>query len=87
MLTMIPFVLSNWRVFLVGATAIFIGAWALHERSALIHQGATQAIEQVEKRNDAEMAKANSASTTVDGCYATGGTWDRTRGVCVSATR
>lgn len=87
MLALIPFVLSNWRVFLVGGTAIAIGLWALHERTDLIHQGAQQAIEQVEKRNAQELSAADAAQSKVDGCYSGGGTWDITRGVCVSPSR
>jgi len=86
MLSIIPFVLSNWRAFAVGAAALFIAGWALHERETLIAKGVADERAAMEKANAAELAKANSAASAVDLCYRTvGHTWDRARGVCVSA--
>jgi len=87
MLALIPFVLSNWRVFLYGGTAIAIGLLALHERSVLINQGAQQAIEKVEKSNEQAKSAADAAQAKVDACYAAGGTWDRVNSVCLNPTR
>lgn len=45
--------------------------------------GKQGALEDVRKQDDRAVEKADEAGRTVDGCYRTGGVWDRTTGKCV----
>ncbi len=83
----IPLVLKNWRALLIGAAVLFVAGWALRERSILIERGKDEATTEIEQANQEALRRANQAQDTVDGCYATGGDWDRVRGVCVGPTR
>jgi len=87
MLSLIPLVLSNWRVFLYGGTAIALGLWAWHEYDAILAKGAQQAIEKVEKDNAKSGSAADAGEAEVKACYARGPrfSWDRTRSVCVGS--
>jgi hypothetical protein len=87
MLSLIPLVLSNWRVFLYGGTAIAIGLWAWHYHDTLIAQGAQQERATMEKANEQAKSDADKAQAEVDACYARGPrfSWDRVRGVCVGS--
>lgn len=87
MLSLIPLVLSNWRVFLTGGTVIAVCLWGWHEYDAILAKGAQQAIEKVEKDNAQSDSSADAAEAAVKACLARGPrfSWDGPRGVCVGS--
>lgn len=85
MLSIISFVISNWRAALIGAAALALAGWALHERETLIAKGVADERATMEKANAAALEKANQAVVSVDACYRAKRVWDRASGVCVSA--
>ena len=74
------FVVSNWRWLLIGGVVAGAGALWVYEKDKWIDMGKQEATQQIEQANTEEMNRAQGAQTTVDGCYAIGGDWDRDSG-------
>ena len=84
-LMLLGFLFNNWKwVLLAGGIAAATG-WLAWERHELIGQGVQQEIQTMEKANAQSEKSATAGSDAVDGCFATGGDWDRANGVCTHA--
>ena len=77
-----PLVLKNWRYFALGAAALAAVAWFEVEQHKSYVAGQQAAVQKVEQANVKAQQMADRAAKSVDACYADGGDWDRTRGVC-----
>ena len=85
MFSIIGFVFGNLKTFaIIGAVAAALG-WLAYEHHSLIQQGVQQEIQDMNHANDKSNQEAGAAQGTVDDCFNTGGTWDRTNGVCTPA--
>jgi hypothetical protein len=84
MIALIPFVLTYWRTLLLVAFFAAVAAAGLHYRHQLIVEGEQKALQQVEDANAKASTEAQSAAKNVDDCFVAGGTWDRSRGECMS---
>ena len=82
MLPLLALTPGSWR--LIGGGLLIVGflGWVAYERQHLINQGAQEATQKIEEANDKAKQKADAGSQSVDGCFATGGVWDREHGVC-----
>ena len=90
MLPIIPiisFVFNNWRLVLTGAGVAAALVWLGVEHHKVYVEGETAAIQKVEKRNAQELSTADAAQKLVDDCYAAGGTWNRSDGLCYRPSR
>ena len=67
-----------------AAIVIVIGlvGFGLYERHRLIAEGEQIAIEKVNKANAEAEVKAKKGQDDVASCYDSGGTWDRSAGLC-----
>ena len=79
LLALIP---SSWRLIGAGVAVAALFGWLAYERAHLISIGEQKAAQKIEEANDAAKRKADAGSDLVEGCFATGGVWDRSRGVC-----
>lgn len=64
--------------------AIAVVVAFLAYRASLVRQGHDEAIAAIKQANDKAQGDANKGVTDVETCYAGGGDWDRSRGVCAS---
>lgn len=79
---LLAFAFANPRLIFYGGLIAAIIGFGLHEWHVIYVSGQRAALEQVEKANEQANKAANSGSTSVDACFAAGGTWDRATGVC-----
>jgi hypothetical protein len=87
MLAILSLILSNWRPLAYAGLAAAALAFGAYEYHHIYSEGESAAIQNVEKANDQERAKAQQGDDAVRACYAHGGDWDRTTGVCVGPAR
>ena len=87
MLTLLTLIPTAWRLIAVGALVASISGVLVYEHHKLVVEGETIEKQKIEDANAAERAKAKLGSDAVDGCFATGGTWDRDAGVCSQPAR
>ena len=87
MLTLLTLIPTAWRLIAVGALVASISGVLVFEHHKLVVEGETIEQKKIEDANAAERAKAKAGSDAVDGCFATGGTWDRDAGVCSQRAR
>lgn len=87
MLSIVGFVLKNWKLFAVAAAAAAVFVWFEVQQHNAFTQGQQTAVEKVERANEHAQVAADRAAKTVDDCYAAGRDWDRARGVCVDPAR
>ena len=74
--------LANWRLVGIGLAVAALLGWLAYERAHYISIGEQRATQKIEEANDAAKRKADAGSDLVEGCFATGGVWSRSRGVC-----
>ena len=87
MLTLLTLIPTAWRLIAVGALVASISGVLVFEHHKLVVEGEKIEQQKIEDANAAERAKAKAGSDAVDGCFATGGTWDRDAGVCSQPAR
>ena len=87
MLTIVSFVLGNWRPIAIGVGVAAILAGLAYEDHRIFSAGQQSAIQSVEKANDQARAQAQSGDDAVRLCYGHGGAWDRDTGVCIGSAR
>lgn len=82
LLSLIP---ARAWAYIVGAVLVLMAAAGYVEHSK--NTAAEQERQRIEKANTDARNKADAASQTVDGCYASGGRWDRPTGMCIPSPR
>lgn len=82
MLALVPFLISNWRLVVTGVALGAGLAWLAVEHHKVYDAGEAAAIQKVEKNDANNLSAADAAQKLVDDCYAGGGTWNRSNGVC-----
>ena len=87
MLALIGLIPMAWRLIAVGGLVLSLGGFLAWEHHTLVVEGEKIEQRKIEDANAAERAKAKAGSDAVDGCFATGGTWDRDAGVCSQPAR
>lgn len=75
-----------WQVWVVGAAVAVVLMVGYRLRSDGVEAGRAAERQEIEEANDVAKGKADRAGADVDNCYAGGGTWDRSRGVCHHGT-
>lgn len=80
-LTMVLSFIPVWFwVLAIGVIGCF--SYTLFQRETWYHEGYTAAITDIQAANEKELNDANTAQKPVDACFASGGDWNRERGVC-----
>ena len=68
-----------WLAILLALAFIFYGWYSRVEGE---NSGREKVITEIKDESAKQESAADAASNRVTRCYGTGGTWDRTRGVC-----
>jgi hypothetical protein len=76
-----PWTLIRWAFY--GVIVTGVGGWLVYERQHLINEGYANAIADIKAANAKEDTMAAKGQANVENCYSSGGSWDRSRGVCV----
>ena len=87
MLTLLTLIPTAWRLVAVGGLVLSLGGFLAWEHHKLVVEGEKIEQQKIEDANAAKRAKAKAGSDAVDGCFATGGAWDRDAGVCNQPAR
>ena len=79
---MLLLLLKNWRLVAYAAAAAAVLGWLAYEDHRVFTEGQNSALQKVEQANAKSQRTADRAAKSVDDCYAGGGDWDRSLGVC-----
>mgnify|MGYP001766513851 CR=1 FL=1 len=71
-----------WQVWVAAAAVVVMLIIGHRLRSDGLEAGRAAERQEIEEANDVAKGKADRAGAGVDRCYADGGAWDRSRGVC-----
>ena len=69
------------KVWLVLGALVLVGVWYWRATDAAYERGKSEATTEIRQSNEKAKEQADGAARTVENCD---GTWDRSRGVCVS---
>lgn len=75
-----------WQAWVAVAAVVLVLIVGHRLISDGVEAGRAAATREIEEANDVAKGKADRAGADVDNCYADGGTWDRSRGVCHRGT-
>ena len=82
MLALVPILLGNWKMIFYGGVIAAVIGFGLYEYHHIYAAGEAAATQEINNANAKSEKNADQGSSDVDACYAGGGIWDRTDGVC-----
>ncbi len=72
-----------WQAWVVAGVLASAAVYHWQAVNASYKAGKADATQTIKSANEAAKGKADEAIKDVDTCFGAGGTWDRTRGVCI----